>query len=88
MDEETTLVEYRTEQDGDKFVAFDSTGELVGAYDSEEQARTDVERAKLADAMYKHSKILFHAALASVMSSFDVDRDTARYWVSTAAEAN
>jgi len=47
MDEETTLVEYRTEQDGDKFVAFDSTGELVGAYDSEEQARTDVERAKL-----------------------------------------
>jgi len=29
MDEETTLVEYRTEQDGDKFVAFDSTANLL-----------------------------------------------------------
>jgi hypothetical protein len=37
--------------------------------------------------MYKHSKILFHAAIASVMNSFDVDRETARYWAAKAAKA-
>ena len=37
--------------------------------------------------MYKHAKILFHAAIATLMNAFDVDRETARYWVSTAAES-
>ena len=41
---------------------------------------------KLEDAMYKHAKVLFHAAIASVMNEFGVDRDSARYYVSSAAE--
>jgi hypothetical protein len=81
-----TLVEYRIERDGDKFVAIDSKNDVVGSYDTVEEAQRDVERAKLEDAMYKHAKSLFHAAVASVMTTFDVDRERARYWVATAAE--
>jgi hypothetical protein len=83
---DNTLVEYRIERDGDKFVAIDSVNDIVGCYDTEEEAKLDVERAKMEDAIYKHAKILFHAAIASVMSNFDVDRERARYWVSAAAE--
>ena len=58
----------------------------MGVFDTEQEATDVIERAKLEDAMYKHSKILFHAAIASVMNSFGVDRKTARYWVATASE--
>jgi hypothetical protein len=73
------ILEYRITKSDEKFVAIDSTDDVVGIYDTEEEARRAVERAKLDDAIYKHSKILFHAAVASVMNSFDVDRETARY---------
>jgi hypothetical protein len=86
MHNETTLLEYRIDRNGDKFVAIDSENEVVGAFDTEDEAKRDIERAKLEDAMYKQSKILFHAAIATLMNAFDVDRDIARYWVSTAAE--
>jgi hypothetical protein len=86
MNDETTLLEYRIRQDGDKFVAFDSMNDIVGCYDTEEDANTDVERAKLEDAIFKHAKILFHASIVSVMGTFDVDRERARYWIATAAE--
>ena len=81
-----TLLEYRITKDHEKFVAIDSTDDVVGVFDTEQEAARVVERAKLEDAIYKHSKILFHATIASVMNSFGVDRDTARYWVATAAE--
>jgi hypothetical protein len=81
-----TLLEHKIVAQADKFVAIDSADEVVGVYDAEQEATRDVERAKLEDAMYKHSKILFHAAVASLMNSFGVDRDTARYWVATASE--
>jgi hypothetical protein len=64
----------------------DSENEMVASYDTEDEAKRYVARAKLEDAMYKRSKILFHACGASVMNAFEVGRDTARYWVSTAAE--
>jgi len=60
--------------------------EVVGVFETEQEAAREIERAKLEDAMYKHSKILFHAAICSVTNSFNVDRNTARYWIATAAE--
>ncbi len=68
------LLEYRINRHADKFVAIDSTNEVLGIFDTEREAIRDVERALLDDAMYKHSKILFHAAIASVMDSFGVYR--------------
>ena len=58
-----TLLEYQIKQNCDKFVAIDSTDEVLGVYDSEQEAIQVIERVKLEDAMYKHSKILFHAAI-------------------------
>ena len=81
-----TLLEYDIVVQANKFVVIDSTDEVVEVFNTEQEAIRDIERARLEDAMYKHSKILFHAAIASVMTSFDVDRDTARYWVATASE--
>ena len=71
-----TLLEYQIKQNCDKFVAIDSTDEVLGVYDSEQEAIQVIERVKLEDAMYKHSKILFHAAICSVMNSFDVDHSS------------
>jgi hypothetical protein len=81
-----TLLEYRINRHTDKFVAIDSTDEVLGVFETEQEAVRDVERAKLEDAMYQHAKILFHAAIASVMNEFGVDLETARYWVATASE--
>ena len=81
-----TLLEYRINRDVDGFVAIDSTNEVLGVFETEQEMKRDVERAKLEDAMYQHAKILFHASVASVMNEFGVDRDTARYWVATASE--
>jgi len=36
--------------------------------------------------MYERSKELIRGAIASVMAEFYVDRETARYWVQSAAE--
>lgn len=80
------LLEYQILKDDGRFIAIDSTNEVVGVYDTEQDAERDVNRAKLEDAMYKHAKILFHTSVASVMNSFGVDRDTARYWIATASE--
>ncbi len=78
------LLEYQILGDDGKFMAIDSTDEVVGVYQTEQAAEHDINRAKLEDAMYKHAKILFHASVASVMNEFGVDRDTPRYWVFSA----
>ena len=63
-----TLLEYRITKEYEKFVAIDSVDEVVGVFDTKQEAAREIERAKLEDAIYEHSKILFHAAIASVMN--------------------
>jgi CRISPR/Cas system Type II protein with McrA/HNH and RuvC-like nuclease domain len=84
-DEEIEIFVYRIERHANKFVALDSTDEVIGIYDTEETAKQDIERMKLHNAIYKHTKVLFHAAIASVMDVFGVDYRTARHWVEAAA---
>ena len=54
-------LEYRIERDHDKFVAIDSAEEAVGVYDSEEEARADVARAKREGAMWSGRRNSFGA---------------------------
>lgn len=84
--EEITLLKYRITENAGKFVAIDSDEEILGEFNTEQEATKVIERAKFEDAIYKHSKILFHASVATVMNEFGVDWQTARYWISTAAE--
>ena len=74
-------LEYRIVRDHGKFVAIDSGEETVGVYDSEEEARADVARAKREAAMWERSKELLRGAVVTIMAEFGVDRETALYWV-------
>ena len=78
-------LEYRIEQDGDKFVAIDSEQETVGIYDTEQDAQLDIERAKKEDAIWERSKELMRNAVRTIMAEFAVDLETALDWVNSAA---
>lgn len=78
--------EYRLEPAGNQFTVIDDLGEQVGTYPTEEAAKQDIERCKREDGMYETAKQLVDIAIKAHMERFGVDRETARYWVSSAME--
>ncbi len=78
-------LEYRTERDGDRFIAMDSEQETVGVYDTEEEAQANIERAKKEDAIWERSKELMRNAVLTIMAEFAVDLETALNWVGSAS---
>jgi len=57
-------------------------------YPTEDAALQDIERCKREDRMYETAKQLVDIAIKAHMERFGVDRETARYWVCSAAEAS
>jgi hypothetical protein len=78
--------EYRVETAGEQFIVIDPWGEQVNSYLTEETAKQDIERCKKEDAMYETAKQLVDTAIKAHMQMFGVDRETARYWIRSAAE--
>src|SRR5208337_143020 len=78
-------LEYRIEQDGDKFIAIDSDQETVGVYDTEEQAQADIAREKREDAIWERTKELMRNTVVTIMTEFSVDLETALFWVNSAS---
>jgi hypothetical protein len=79
--------EYRIEPAGNQFTVIDPWGEqLVNAYPTEDAAKQDIERCKREDRMYETAKQLVDTAVKAHMQVFGVDRETARYWIRSAAE--
>ena len=79
--------EYRIESSGSSFIVIDPWGEqLVNVYSTEDAAQQDIERCKKEDAMYETAKQLVDIAIKTHMQMFGVDRETARYWVSSAMD--
>ncbi len=76
--------EYRVEPAGDQFIVIDPDGEQVNTYATEEAAKRGIERCKRDDAMWETAKALVDAAIKTHMEIFGVDRETARYWISSA----
>lgn len=76
--------EYRLESAGDQFIVIDPDGEQVNTYVTEEAAKRDIERCQRDDAMWETAKALVDAAIKTHMKIFGVDRETARYWISSA----
>ncbi len=64
----------------------DDLGERVDTYPSKEAAQQDVERCKREDAMWSTAKQLVDTAVKAHMQMHGVDRETARYWVSSATD--
>ena len=60
----------------------------MNGYATEEAARLDIERWKREEAMWEGAKGLIDNAIKSHMARFGVDRETARYWINSAAEMN
>jgi hypothetical protein len=61
-------------------------GRAFGEHPTEQAAQQDIERCKREDAMYDTAKLLVDIAIKAHMEKFKVDRETARYWVSSAME--
>jgi hypothetical protein len=78
--------EYRVETAGNQFIVIDPWGEEVNTYLTEEAAKLDIERCKQQDAMYETAKQLVETAIKTHMQMFQVDRETARYWVCSAMD--
>jgi len=78
--------EYRIESVGSQFIVIDPAGEIVNRYTTEDAALQDIGRCKKEDAMYAAAKQLVDTAIKAHMQVFGVDRETARYWVSSAME--
>jgi hypothetical protein len=53
-----------------------------------EPAGPVLERCKKEDAMYETAKQLVDTAVNRHMQMFGIDRETARYWLQSAAEAS
>jgi len=78
--------EYRTELSGNQFIVIDPWNEQVGTYPTEEAAKQDIERCKRQDRMWETAKTLVNVALKTHMEMHQVDRETASYWIRSAAE--
>jgi hypothetical protein len=79
--------QYRIEPADGNFKVLDPWGEyLVELYPTEDTAKRDIELCKREDAMWETAKALVEEAIKAHMDTFGVDRDTARYWISSASD--
>jgi hypothetical protein len=81
------MSEYRVETHGTEFVVIDHTGVAIGVYPTEDAAKQDIERCQREDVMWESAKLLVDRAIKVHMQIHDVNRETARYWVVSAIEA-
>jgi hypothetical protein len=58
----------------------------MNTYPTEEAAKKDIERREKEDAMYKTAKRLVDAAMTAHAEMFSISRETASYWIRSAAE--
>jgi hypothetical protein len=79
-------ISYRIEPSGAAFIVIDNLGEQVGTYPNKEAAQKDIERCEREDAMYETAKLLVDTAIKAHIQMFGIDRETARYWVSSAMD--
>ena len=80
--------EYRIESVGTQFIVVDPWGENAGSFPTQEAAQQDIERCKKKDALWRSARVLVDNAIKAQMQLHGVDRETARYWVFSAAESS
>ena len=60
--------------------------ERIIGYATEDAAKKDIERCEREDEMFETAKILVDIAVKAHMKTFGVDRETASYWIRSAAD--
>jgi hypothetical protein len=78
--------EYRVETAGSELAVIDPWGVRVGTYSTEHEAKQDIERCKREDAMYETATQLVDGAMTTHAEMFGISRETASYWIRSAAE--
>jgi hypothetical protein len=68
---------YKIETVGSQYIVMDPSDEIVGRYNSEEEAQRNIERCKKEDASAETAQLLMENAIKALMQLNSVDRDTA-----------
>lgn len=79
--------EYRISPASDnRFVITDLQNEYAGAFFTRKEAEERVARYTQDPAMWESAKLLIHTAIAAQMEVHSISRDSALFWVKSAAE--
>jgi hypothetical protein len=82
----TMANEYRIKLDGPQFLIIDRTGETVGVYKTEREAKNEIDVCMSDDVMWDSARLLVKNSVHSLMKMCNVDSRTARYWIREAAD--
>jgi hypothetical protein len=78
--------EYRIRPVGSQFEIIDDAGDRVGAFQTEREAKHEVDVFVSEDVMWKSARLLVRAAVSAFMNMRHVDSRTAQYWIREAAD--
>ena len=78
--------EYRIKPDGPQFLIIDQTGETVGMYKTEAEAKSEIDICITEDVMWDLARMLVKISVDSFMKMRNVDSRTAHYWIREAAD--
>jgi hypothetical protein len=77
---------YRIEPARNGFVVIDGQQEIVGQYETRQEAQTSIEQCQEEDAVWETATLLIENSIQTLMAMHRVDRNWARYWICSAAE--
>ena len=78
--------EYRITPHGPQFLIIDQTGETVGVYKTEREAKDEIDLCISDDVMWKSARLPVKMSVDSFMKMRNVDSRTAHYWIREAAD--
>jgi hypothetical protein len=82
----TMANEYRIKPNGLRFLIIDQTGETVGVYKTEREAKSEIVICVRNDKMWDSARLLVQISVDSLMKMRNVDSRTAHYWIREAAD--
>jgi hypothetical protein len=80
------VMAYRINAVDGQFLVVDSAGERVSTCSTEDAARAEIADCERDDTLWRDAKALVETAVESMMQKHGLDRETAEYWIASAAE--
>jgi hypothetical protein len=68
------------------FLVLNAAGERVSTCSTEEAARQEIVECEKDDILWQDAKALVETAVEKMMEMHGLDRETAEYWIASAAE--
>ena len=78
--------EYRIKPEGPQLLIIDQTGEMVGVFKTEREAKSEIDVCMSDDLMWDSARQLVKISVDSFMKMRNVDSRTARHWIREAAD--